>query len=71
LLYLYSVHRARSEGCMREALSWTQQVAYAIKIMLVLLDGLNAQTVPRQNRLVARSVSWRWEELKIPVAPSK
>lgn len=68
---LYGVHGARSEGCVREGLSGTQQVANGLKIMLVLLDGLNPQTVPWQHCFVAWSVSRRWEELKIPMTPSE
>lgn len=56
---------------MRERLSRTQKVADAIKVVLVLLDGLDTQAVPGQHRLVTRSVAWRWEELEISVAASQ
>lgn len=69
--YLYRVHGARSEGCVWKGLSGTQQVADAIEIMLVLLDGLNPQPVPRQHCFIAWSVAGWWEELKIPVTASQ
>lgn len=56
---------------MREGLSRTQKVADAIEVVLVLFDGLDAQTVPGQHRLVTRSVAWWREELEISVAASQ
>lgn len=70
-VYLYGVHGARSERCVREGLSRTQKVADAVEVVLVLFDGLDAQTVPGQHRLVTRSVAWWREELEISVAASQ
>lgn len=70
-LYLYGVHRVGGERCMWEGLSWAQQVADVIKVMLVLFDGLDAQTVPGQHCFVTRSVAWWWEEFKISMPASK
>lgn len=69
--YLYRVQRARGEGCVWKGLSGTQQIADAIEIMLVLLDGLNPQPVPRQHCFIAWSIAGWWEEFKIPVTASQ
>lgn len=56
---------------MREGLSWTQKVADAIKVVLILFDGLDAQTVSGQHRFVTRSVAWWWEKFEISMAASQ
>lgn len=70
-LYLYGVHGARRERCVREGLGRTQKVADAIEVVLVLFDGLDAQTVPRQHGFVTRSVARGRQELEVSVAASK
>ena len=70
-LYLYCVHRAGGEGSVREGLCRPQQIADTIEIMLILLDGLNTQSVLGQHSLIARGIAWRWEEFEVPMPPSQ
>lgn len=70
-LYLYGVHGARRERCVREGLGRAQKIAHAVEVVLVLLDGLDAQTVPRQHGFVTRSVAWWRQELEVSVAASQ
>lgn len=61
-IYLNGVHRAGGEGGVGEGLGGTQQVADAIEVMLVLLDGFDAHPLSRQQSLIAWGITgWRHE----------
>lgn len=70
-LYLHSVHRARREGGVRERQRGAQQVAYTIKVVLILLDGFDTHPFSGQQSLVARGIAGRRHELKVSVATAE
>ena len=69
--HLDRVHRAGGEGGVRERLGGAQQVADAVVVVLVLLDGLDAHAVFGQQGLVARGVARRRHELKVTVTTAQ
>lgn len=56
---------------MREGQRGAQQVAYAIKVVLVLLDGFDTHPLSRQQSLVARGIARRRHELKVAVTATE
>ena len=56
---------------MGQRLGGPQEVADAVEVMLVLFDGLDAQAVSRQHRLVARRVARGRQELEVAVATAQ
>ena len=56
---------------MGEGQRGAQQVADSVVVVFVLLDGLDAEAVFGQHRLVAGGVARGREELKIAVATSE
>ena len=69
--YLHRVHGTGGEGGVGQRLGGPQEVADAVEVMLVLFDGLDAQSVSGQHRLVARGVARGREELEVAVATSQ
>ena len=59
------------EGGVCERLGWTQQVANAVKVVLVLLDGLDAHPVFGQQGLVARGVARGGQELEVSMTTAQ
>lgn len=70
-LHLNSVHRTGGEGGVGERQSGTQQVADSFKVVLVLLDGLNAHPVFRQQSLEARGITRRGQELEVSMTTTQ
>lgn len=56
---------------MREGQRGAQQVAYAVKVMLVLLDGLDTHPLSGQQSLVAWGIAGRRHEFEVPVAAAE
>lgn len=56
---------------MCERQGWTQKVAHAFKIVLVLLDGFNTHPLSRQQSLVARGIARRGHELEVSMTTTK
>lgn len=56
---------------MGEGLRGTQQVAYAMEVVLVLLDGFNTHPLSRQQSLVARGIARRGHELEVSMTTAK
>lgn len=56
---------------MGEGQGGTQQVAHAVKVVLVLLDGFNTHPVSRQQSLVARGIARRGHELEVSMTTAK
>lgn len=62
-LYLAGVHRCGGESCLAQGDCGSQQVFGCG----LVLTRLQPQLLPGQHRLVARGVTWRRQELKLPV----
>lgn len=56
---------------MVEGQRGAKQVAHALVVVLVLLDGFDAHPLPRQHSLVARGVAGRGHELEVAMATAK
>ena len=69
--YLNSVHRAGGERGVGEGLGGTQQVAHTVKVVLVLLDGLNAHPLSRQQGLVAGGIAGWGHEFEVSMTTAK
>lgn len=69
--YLNSVHRAGSERGVSEGLGGAQQVAHAIEVMLVLLNGFNTHPLSRQKSLIARGIARRRHKLEVSMTTTK
>jgi len=54
-----------------EGLRGTQQVAHALEVVLVLLDGFNTHPISGQQSLVARGVARRGHELEVAMTSAK
>lgn len=68
---LNGVHGARGERGVVEGHGGTQQVAHAMEVVLVLLDGFNTHPVSGQQSLVARGVAGRGHELEVAMTTAK
>lgn len=71
LVYLGSVNRTGCEWSVREGLRGAQQVSDSIKVMFILLNGLNAHSVFGKKSFVTWCVTRRGQELKIPMTTSQ
>ncbi len=60
-LYLAGVHRCGGECCLAQGDGRSQQVSGCS----LVLTGLQFQLLPGQHRLIAWSVTWGREELKL------
>lgn len=56
---------------MGEGQGGAQQVAYAFKVMLVLLDGFNTHPFSRQQSLIAWGVAWWGHEFEVSMTTTK
>jgi len=68
---LAGVHGRGDEGGLREELGGAQQVAPALVVPLVLLHRLHVHLLLGQQRLVARRVAGRRQELEVAVATAQ
>lgn len=69
--YLGSVNRTGSEWGVREGLRGAQQVSDSIKVMFILLNGLNAHSVFGEKSFITWCVTRRGQKLKIPMATTQ
>lgn len=69
--HLTGVHWDGDVGGLRQELGGPQQVAHPLQVPLVLLDGLDVHLLFGQQRLVARRVASRGQELEVSVAAAQ
>lgn len=69
--HLGGVDRSGDEGGLGEELGGPQHVTDPLVVSLVLLHGLNTHLFFGQQRLVARRVTSRWQELEVSMASSQ
>lgn len=62
-LHLAGVHRCRGKCCLAQGDCGSQQVSGCSLVLI----GLQLQLLPGQHRLIARSITRRREELKLPM----